>query len=431
MAEYQTKDSVLYAHIYKIYSKLTLFAEQYSYYVALILFCLSAWLDRSIVVHDGLAVWGQLEGVGQIGAVILLLFAGWRQKATPLQWTAALAISAVAFVDWRLSGEGWFFWIVLFVVFGKNLSTEKLFRTIIAVIGLVICICVISSIYSVVDDAFSARTGEEGARFSLGFVHPNALGAALVVLCVAVSALSLERAPWLSVTLPVLCIVIAAVVAGSRTSALCLCVLIVLVVCQLIAKRHGVSRCLAWIYLCFFICMVLASLFLMIFYDQNNPIMASLNAALTGRLRLAHLFFEEHAPGLFGFSYAGGKPVIVGDAEYTFIVDNMYDHLMLRSGIIAWALFVVAVIMFYVKAIREHYDGVLLFGMTLFMLYGFSETLGCRVECNFLIPSLTCVLYGMPIVSLEGNRASGAPAKNEMFFKDVIPFLFSKFKRAA
>ena len=347
--------------------------------------------------------WVSIEAFVQMACVLLLCAAGLTQKAKPLQWALAFAVVAVAFVDWRLSGEGWFFWIVLFVVCGKGVSVRKAAGVTLASAGIVLAVCAISSLTGMVSDTFGVRETSSAVRMSLGFVHPNAFGALLVSVCVGVGILTFDEHPWLSVSLAALFAIGVFCIAHSRTSALCLGMLVVLLLIQIFCYKLNFDKALSYCYLGLFILIVIASVVLMVCYDQNNAFMAWLNDILTGRLRLAHLFYVEQAPGLFGHSYADGAMVLVGSEKYSFIVDNMYDHLMLRSGIVAWALFVIAIILFYVKAIKEGVSGFVLLGITLFMVYGFSETLGCRVECNFLIICLSSVLYGLPLSSLRAG----------------------------
>ena len=394
------------------------FTNCYAYYVALFLFSLVTWLDRTILFHNNLAsLFTLIEATGQIAALLLLGLVGLQQRASVGEWAKVLCVLLVSFISWRCSGEGWFFWIAVFVVFGKGVSIKRAAITMMAVSGVVLACSLVPALLGLVHNVsvVDVRDGASQLRMCLGFTHPNFFGAFLLMLCAAVCVVSLEEKPVHSCIVCGLGAVLAWTIASSRTSAVCMLLLTVFIACFQGAIKLGKEKFLKVAFFAFFCFAAVLSFVLLVAYGPDNELMARLNALLTGRLNLAHRAFQEHSPSLFGFSYAGGTVVTIAGKEYTFVVDNMYDHILLRFGIIAWAIFMAAVVAFYAKCLRGSRCASVLPLFTMFMIFGFAETLGCRVECNFLVVSLAGVLYKTPSYLLEElNLESAVENGNEI-----------------
>ena len=146
----------------------------------------------------------------------------------------------------------------------------------------------------------------------------------------------------------------------------------------------------------------------MVFFDPGDSLHRWLDSLLSGRLSLSNVYYQDHMPGFFGYGYEDGTVYIANGDEKTFVVDNMFSHIMLRYGMVAWLILTFMLVALYLKAYKEVYFGPQLFGITLFLIYGFSETLGCRIECNYFLISLSSLLMCRQIsVMDDGLMDSG------------------------
>lgn len=126
------------------------------------------------------------------------------------------------------------------------------------------------------------------------------------------------------------------------------------------------------------------SYFFIVAYNFSNSLHALLSSILNGRLELAHSYYETQPLTLFGSDFSRYLPIYWENGKpYTSVVDNAFCHLLLRYGTVPTVLFLMGLFDLLAKLIRERRFGVLHFCTTLMMIYGVSETLGIRVECDF------------------------------------------------
>ena len=363
----------------------------------------------------------------QISVLLLLAIAFFSQRATLGEWLSAIAIGAIGFIAWRTAAEGWLFWIALFVICGKGIKLKPLACITFATLFVVIVFSSCASSVGLIENKIVFRGDTGVMRNPLGFDHPNFLGAALLVACISLVPLVKGRR---IVFLSVLCVFAAGIsmlAADSRTSALCLGALAMMIPIYAVVKHASRGREASIILLLVLAVMVLVSFGYMAFYDQARPLDAMLNSAFSGRLQLAHTYYLDHAPGLFGYGYEDGTVFYADGEEYTFVVDNLFAHVLLRYGVIACALFLFGLFALFRKMHKEAYFGPVLLGMGLFLTYGMSETLGCRVECNFFIISLWTVLYHRPLseFSDDADAATSVSAipsslEGELTFRELL-----------
>lgn len=380
----------------------------FPYYFAFFLYCAWGWFDRTTLWNfDGAPSIGVLETVVQAAILLLLAISFLRQRAKVREWILAIFIGVVGFIVWRTAAEGWLFWIALFVICGKGVRIKPLATILLSTVSLVFVFSILASSFNLIENIVAVRSNNGVVRAAMGFSHPNAFGAALLTICMAAVPL-FGRKKFL---LLVLCFVAAGLslcVADSRTSALCLLLVGILWPCYGWVSRFSCRRALVLALGVLVVAMVAMSTWYMLFYNPGNPIDFVLNSALSGRLRLANTYFLDHAPGLFGYNYADGTIFIDQGEELTFVVDNLYDHILLRYGILAWTVFLASIAFFISKAYKENCLGSLLFGMGIFLLYGMSETKGCRVDINFYIISLWTVLYHRPLSQFDDEASDVA-----------------------
>ena len=397
------------------------------YYLAFSLYSLWSWLNRTTLWAAELTpTMSMVEKIVQISVLLLLAVSFFRQKATKEEWALALLTLCVGFTVWQISDEGWLFWIIIFVVCGKGVRLLPL-----AVITLVtvLSVTVLSASLSclgVIEDKIMVRGSNGFVRHAMGFGHPNSFGAALLVISISFAAVCWRKITVAPVMAALISAYLAAAVADSRATSLCLIVLSVLLPITVFVDKNDKVRECAYLLLFLFILMVAVSVYFTFFFDPSRAADLFLDRLLSGRLRLANTYYESGGLTALGYNYPDGPMYWTGGKEYNFVVDNLYAHVLLRYGLIAFLLFVIAMILLFVKAIRSGTSGVLLFGLGMFLIYGLSETLGCRVECNFFIVGLWTVLYRCPVGQFDGSAdrvdtcGENSSNREELSFGDCI-----------
>lgn len=367
------------------------------------------------------------ENAVQVVILLLLTISFLRQRATAQEWILAISISALGFIVWRTAAEGWPFWIALFVVCGRGVRIRPLAAITFSTVSLALIFAVLASSLGLIENLVAVRTSNGVARAAMGFSHPNSFGAALLTLCLAAVPFLRHRNPLL-LTVPCLAgAAVVSLVADSRTAALCMVLVAVAwPVYQWMSGRVW-RRKVVLALMIVLACMLAASIWYMLFYDPAAGIDSALNSALSGRLRLAHTYYLDHAPGLLGYGYADGTVYLSEGKEYTFLVDNLYAHTLLRCGVIAWLVLFSGLFLLLLRAYRQDCFGPVLFGLGIFLLYGMAEALGCRVEANFYIISLWTVLYHRSLSRFDDGTAGAADADpgagGEMPFRELLLLL--------
>lgn len=397
-----------------------------SYYIAFFLFCVWTWLSRSSFIDgDGATSIKLIEKIMQVIVLALLGGAFIRTRATVYEFSYAMVLILLGFIVWRTSGEGWLFWLTLFIVCGKGTKLGALSCIALVSALLVGFLAGTASAAGLIENNIVVRASTGEIRNPMGFDHPNTLGAAMLVISASLYlGIENKRHKKGLLIAMVFCIMMACItffVAGSRTAGLCLIIFALAIPLYVLMKGRPWAYRASAVLAVLFVCIVAISVGYMVFYDPSRPFDSMLNNILSGRIRLLNMYYLAHSPGLLGYDYAAGPVICVDGKELAFVVDNLYGHVLLRHGLVAFAIFVVSIIALCIKMYKEKYFGPLLFGMGLFLVYGVSETLGCRVECNFFIISLWTVLYHRPISDFDCvPDSTGAISSSEGVSSDEI-----------
>ena len=317
------------------------------------------------------------------------------QHARPSTWIMVLAIAAVGFVSWQYAAEGWLFWLFLFVLCGEGVSLYRL-----AAIALVVSVAMVAytatcASLGLIENVIRYRP-DGTVRYSMGFVHPNSFGVAMLMACTSLSVLRFGKHPAPSIAALVLAALLSISVADSRTPA----VLAVLQICMLIVF-HVVKTergCAAWrkVFLAIIFGSLGVSLFFMFFYTPADPLFVALDTLLNGRFELAHAYYELGSISLLGNDYSSYPPIFYGvDGTVSqFVVDNAYCHIVLRYGLIPSVIFLAGFCALAIAVYRQQRWDALLFGLVIMSLYAIEETMGAMAESNyFLIAAASLVLF--------------------------------------
>lgn len=379
--------------------------EKGAYYLAFYTYVQWEWLSRTRLLGDTSFVVA-VELVVQASIIALLGYSFLKQRATVFQWLCACILCVFSLIAWRVAAEGWLFWLVLFVICGKGTKMKPLACIVCFAVVITIAASLIASGAGLIENRIDIRT-DGTMRNPMGFDHPNSFGAALLTLCVSLAPLFNVKGRLFLSLIGIAFSIAASEVADSRTAAICL-ILIALtlpIFDWMGSKKRGNN--LGKVLLITMLVITVVSIAYMIFFDGSRPLDATLDKALSGRLRLGHVYYNDHMPGLLGYDFHDGTPYYTNGKEYNFVVDNLYMHVFLRYGILAGLLLFGSLIALSIKMIQEKYCGIVLFGLGIFAIYGAAETLGCRIESNFYILSLWTLLYKCPVGYLDNSLTTG------------------------
>ena len=372
---------------------------------------------------------GPLEIVVRLLILGLIIYKLMYQRATALQWAAVVLLLAVGVVVWMTSGEGWMFWAAIFTVSAKGIKLKK--AALASLIGTVpiLVSSVFLSTLGVIDNVVIGNQLAESARLSMGFIHPNTFGSLLVTVCVAYAVYVYGS---YGISKPVIvCIfsmIILSLTAQSRTSMLCILVTAALIIMMKMTKSTRAQKAVVMLCAGIAAAAVLATLYFMFSYNQENSVHRLIDNILSGRPSLSHHYYLKHPLSVFGYNYSMDPVEVLPNGEQSnFLLDNAYARIALRYGLVSIILYISALFSFFWKSYQENYWGAALLGVSVFALLCFSETLGACVECNFSIVCFSASLFGMRVASFDGDVSEAD--KGEWSPVDALRLMRDKCKK--
>lgn len=358
--------------------------DEFLYYLAFAAYYAKCALERTTFIEFLFIPVGVYTTVAQIAVLLLLLFKFAMQRASFKRWVFSAFIVLVCFLSWRQSGVGWLFWAALFIVSSNGVRLQPLAKIVFALSLGTVAITMLFAGCGVIENEAYVRQGE--IRYAMGFAHPNTFGLYLLNVCVSFSILRFGKSPLPDIVLIFISVVLNLAIANSRTTVLLSLVQVILLLVFYLAKEETRRKPLRYVIVALAFLVVAASAYFMVCYSPSNPIHLALNEMLSGRLRLAHGYYEMQPLTLFGANYEGFSPIYWENGKpYEFIVDNGWCHLILRYGIVPAALLIGGYFALLGKMLKQHRWDALMFGLILMCVYSFSESLGIRIECNFFL----------------------------------------------
>ncbi len=230
-------------------------------------------------------------------------------------------------------------------------------------------------------------------RFNFGFSHPNTLGMVIVCFVLVWIVLRYSRLKWFDFAGWVGCILFEWLVPNSRTAALVIAILLVLVLLQ---KKLDLFR-FRFIQLCCY----LAAPALAVFsyaascgYHENSGIYQLLNTLFSDRLRFGHAFLEKYDLTLFGQRITRVNQVasVTTGAEMQ-ILDNGYLRILLQLGLVTFIVFlVILTYVLYHSLMQKHYAVTI--GLLALAFYTVSEYFISSLFCNSFLFFFMYYRYG-------------------------------------
>lgn len=384
----------------------------FAYYLAYGLYFFSCILDRTTFDEFLFIPVPLLSKILSLAILCLLLFKFILQKASVNGWLLATFIVLIGFVSWRNSQEGWLFWLALFIVCSEGVELNKL-----AIVSLVLSIMIllIAPLFAasgIIENITLIRSGV--VRYSLGFSHPNSFGMYVILACTSISVLAFGKTPIFQSVLLICAAFLITVVSDSRSTAILAIFQVLLLFVFYKVEDKRLRRFISVGYVVAVVFIIFISFYFMVNYNPARSLDSVLNSLLSGRLRLAHGYYQMKGLSLFGTTFFDSPAIYWENGKpYDFVVDNAYCHLILRYGIIPAALFLIGLFSLLIKLIRQNRWDSLLFGIVLMSVYGLTENLGVRIECNYFLFAIGADLLFSPVginsIIVSNEKHVGVP----------------------
>lgn len=320
------------------------------------------------------------------------------QRYTAPRAALAVAIIVCGVLTWRANGSAMMLWLAFFIAAGQDVTITKLSRLVLATTVICAGVVLMLLFLEVIADAARMRA-DESMRSSLGFRHPNYLGLVLLTACSTYLVAGYKHPRWIQAAICVAAAAVTLVVADSRTVAIVLMLLAVIVVFMPALQRLG-ARKVAAITCGVFVLLLAASMWLMVAYNPDDAATSFVNKAISGRPYFMNFYYKTAGITLFG---ANSENLYLGGTD-TVVLDNMYCNVLLQFGLIPSLLVFVGIAAVCIKYGRECLKTPAIWVFLVFLIYGFTESFGLAITSNIYLLSLSTLVYGRPLSSFDDSR---------------------------
>ncbi len=283
-------------------------------------------------------------------------------------------------------------WLCMAVVCARGISLERVALVVTIGYMAILVLAVPLALTGLIENVTVARGMGDSMRYALGFSHPNQLGFILVTVCSAQMCIHYQKETIWDYVIIAFAGSVALFVADSRTAALGLALLALMMrvfgrLNSAIARRRAAMIALVALILC-----AAGSVLMAILYDDTNPVMFSVSKLLSSRPYYANYYFERYPVTLLGNSFLGADRIVRAGVDTTLLLDNAYCMLLLRHGVLGFLMVLVPLIVILIRLAREDAASPWIAGILLYAVLGLSENAFIDISINFYLIGITQLL---------------------------------------
>lgn len=252
----------------------------------------------------------------------------------------------------RSSGIIYIVWTIFFAFEMKNVRFYNIAKATLIMQGFIFILTIFLIYGGIIEDKVFGEVvwentiivqGKDNQRHDLGFGHPNTASAMLLFLSIVYLYLR-KNIKLIEMMIVIILNYLLYMKTGSRTSFL----LTILFLPFMWFMDNQKSFSVFWkkVFTGASIGIPFIALFGQIFYNPSNAIYASINQALSGRIRLGHDGFFEFGLKIFG------QPIIWRTDTYYNLVDCAYMKILLDLGVVFYILFAVGCFLAMLKLVK-------------------------------------------------------------------------------
>ena len=312
-------------------------------------------------------------------------------------------VGLVLLVSALVSNSHLLIWCYIFIICARHVSIKPISFCFFMVLFLIGVIAFTGYFLGVTSSNNLASTVTRGARYSLGFAHPNTLAFYLLAFELAWISMRYEFLRLRDLVILIVFSTISHFLTYSRTADGAFFLLIAGVVALLFVRKHPSLKnrrrncklqLLLFALYASIGAVVAFSIYSMFFYNGSNQAWAKLDSFSSGRLHLAHQYLNETGITAFGHSFEDSavQNIDIHGEDITFLVDNLYCNVLLCYGFVTWVLSFVGVLLAILRLSHSR-QRVWLLGITIFLMVGLFEALFFKLSFNFGVLGLQAAIY--------------------------------------
>lgn len=281
--------------------------------------------------------------------------------------------------------------LLLFAVASNGIEVKSIAKLLIYIYTIIVIITSICAKFGIIS-SYPIKGDGGLIRDPMGFTHPNTFSAFVVVLCCAFAVIRFSKFSIIDLLLYLLGFYLSWSIAYSRTASICVIYIASLAFIFSKAKDYKLLY-KAGAALFFLECVT--SLYLMVQYNSSTIWMNKIDKLLSGRFDLAHYFYKSYGVTPFGVDYTNKN--ISYNGYSTFVVDNAFCHILLESGYLISAIFLICYFACMIVGSKSINNNLNVYGLILFIPVAFSETVAFLAPFNFSLIFIYRVLINFSL----------------------------------
>lgn len=284
--------------------------------------------------------------------------------------------------------------LLLFLLCGKDVNIKILSKCILWSNITIMTFTAIANEKGIITSPIG-MTIDGAIKVTYGFNHRNSLGMCILTTCCAYAVLRFRDFKIYDIIVYGFAFYICDALISSRTAAVIILLIAISSLVISVKQNRTVDSLVIITGLILFILAVLFSIWIMVYYNSSIPWMAQFNTFMSGRLELANYYYETYHIHLFGYDFSSMQQSYK-DYE-TFICDNAYNHVILQSGIVVFAIIIIGYGYILLSSFIYKCLTPCVYGLIIFAVVSFSESSGLFISNNFCLVSLVAPLLGINI----------------------------------
>lgn len=271
---------------------------------------------------------------------------------------------------------------LLIAIAGRDISFKRLALIVFVFSAFLLVGTVLFAQMGLLEIRHAVDMDGRGARSAWGFVHPNRFAFTVFLMCMSWFAMRFPRIGIKDALMWGPSLLLIYFFIDSRTSAMALLLLVVTAYLYQMLRSKNLDRLIIAIVLVAGCLFIVASWYFMVCYNPANSLHAKIDILLSGRFRLAHEYFSNYPPSLFGTSFEHAPVRAVGD-DSRLVVDNAFARLIVLYGYVPTAICFTGFVVLCLKKIRDNAASFSFVCFGVMLVVGFSESVMLSFTSNF------------------------------------------------
>lgn len=356
------------------------------FYTSLTLYLMDELLLKRSNIDEllGVSLCNTLSDIATLTIVVLfvlraLLFEKWNREQI-IRVGIVLAITLTASLVSRTSATLTY---IIIIYLAKDISFERIVKVDLLLISTFVFLIIALNLFGLISGTVLLRLSTDTQRNSMGFSHPNTLGAASFLWIANFLYLKRNQKGFYKYILSTtICIVIYLITNSYTPLIVSLIFIIALVARDIIEKKHVASRTFLRV---LFGSIAFATLLLIIYLWNNPNVLTGGLSTFRSRFLGSQKYLKVYGVKLFGNKIAIGLSVYLPGLGMRYgYLDNGYIRILVELGILFFTVFFYYYLSYLINAIKER-DSFLLIYAFVFLIYGITEKTAFSLSFNIFL----------------------------------------------